>query len=250
VKPPSKGRRAALGAAGFLACALPTVFTVNITRMLLTGEYASHRFHQATGQGLILFALWLIPIIALLRAGWRGRRPSTALGWQHLAFATTGVLCSAIAPGGGAPFLVGVVVVTGALLWLALPQRPRLRASLQVDPVFAPVALLGSAVLLPYVVDQLASQNAVTGGHHAQNPHLFDQAWMSACLVLLAVLGALFPVARHLVGWLACCSLALGAAGLVFGENTAWSLVILGVGVVAATAHVLGRRTALPRQAP
>jgi hypothetical protein len=246
----SKGRRAALGAAGFLACALPTVFTVNITRMLLTGEYASHRFHQATGQGLILFALWLIPIIALLRAGWRGHRPSTAVGWQHLTFAATGVVCAAIAPGGGAPFLVGIVVITGALLWLALPQRPRLWASLQVDPVLAPVALLGSAVLLPYVVDQLAAQNAVTGGHHAQNPHLFDQGWMSVCLVLLAALGALFPVARHLVGWLAGCSLALGAASLAFGESTAWSIVVLGVGAVAASALVLSRRTALSRQAP
>jgi hypothetical protein len=88
---PGIGRRVALVVTGFLACALPIVFTVNISRMLLTGAESDHRFHQATGQGLILFALRLVPLFGLLRVGWRGERPSTALGYQHLAFVGTGI---------------------------------------------------------------------------------------------------------------------------------------------------------------
>jgi hypothetical protein len=56
---PGLGRRAALVVTGLLSLFLPTVFTVNLTRMLLTGVETEHRFHQATGQGLLLFALWL-----------------------------------------------------------------------------------------------------------------------------------------------------------------------------------------------
>ena len=240
---PGRLRRTALVATGFLACALPTVFTVNVTRMLLTGQYADHRFHQATGQGLILFALWLVPLVGLLRAGWAGHRPSPALGWQHLAFVATGVLTAAIAPGGGAPWLVGVIALTGALTWVALPKRPRLRAEVQIDPVLAPVALIGCAVLTPYVIDQLAAQNAVTGGYHAENPHLFDMAWMSACLIALGIVGATLPAARHLVGWLGGGAFALGAAGLLFGQDAGWSSLVLAVGILAGLGCVLGRRT-------
>ena len=85
-----RGRRSLLVVSGLLACAVPAVFTANITRMLLTGVEPDHRFHQLTGQGEILFALWLLPILALLRAGWHGRRPSPAAGWAHLVLALAG----------------------------------------------------------------------------------------------------------------------------------------------------------------
>ena len=246
---PRRRRRVAIAATAFLSCALPTVFTVNISRMLLVGENTDHRFHQATGQGMILFALWLVPLFGLLWAGWHGRRPPSSLGLWHLAFIVTGVVCSAIAPGGGAPFLVTAIAVTGAMVWLALPLRPRLRTRLQLHPVLAPVALLGSALLVPYVVDQLAAQNAVTGGHHAVNPHLFDMAWMSLCLVTLAILAALLPAARHLVVWFAACTSATGVAGLAFGEDSTWSLLVAGVGALAGIAGALTRRRDLARRA-
>ncbi len=239
---PGPGRRAALAVTGFLACALPVVFAVNLTRMLLVGEEPTHRFHQATGQGLVLCALWLVPLLALLRAGWAGRRPSPAAGWQHVAFTTTGVVAAAIATGGGAPYLVGVIAVTGALLWAALPQRPRLLGPVRVDPVLAPLALLTTAWLMPYAVDQLRAQNAVTGGHHAHNPHLFDMAWMSLTVMALAVLAALLPQLRRLVGWVAGACLVTGAAGLAFGEPTTWSVLTLALGAAAAGAAALGAR--------
>jgi hypothetical protein len=246
---PRPRRRAAIATAAFLACALPTVFTVNITRMLLVGENPEHRFHQVTGQGLILFVLWLLPLTGLLRAGWRGERPSTALGWQHLVFVVTGVLCSVIAPGGGAPFLTAVVALTGALVWAALPKRPLLRARVQLHPALAPAALLGAAVLLPYSVDQLAAQNAVAGGHHAINPHLFDMAWLALCLVVLAIAAALLPVARHLMVWFAVATSALGVAGLAFGEDRTLSLTVLGVGVLAGAAWLSTSRAGSSRSA-
>ena len=180
-----------------MTCALPVVFTVNITRMLVTGELAEHRFHQLTCQGLLLFALWLGGLVPLVRAGWSGRRPSSAAGLLHLAFMATGVATAAAAPGGGAPALVGIVVVSGALLWLALPVRPRLRLPVRVDPLLTPLALVAAAVATPYVLDQIALQNAATG-HHAQNPHYFDMAWLVTTLVVVGILGAVLPAVRRL----------------------------------------------------
>ena len=140
------------------------------------------RFHQLTGQGEILFALLALPILALLRAGWHGRRPSPAAGWAHLVLALAGAACAVAAQGGGAPILMVVVGITGALLWASLPVRPRLRVHVQIDPLVMPVALVAGAVLLPYAVDQLALQNAATTGLHAENPHYFDMAWISVTL--------------------------------------------------------------------
>ena len=54
----------------------------------------------------------------------RGRRPSTAAGLLHLTFVGVGLACSVAAPGGGAPILTGLIAVTGALVWAALPLRP------------------------------------------------------------------------------------------------------------------------------
>ena len=241
VDPPSRGRRAALAVVAVLNCALPTIFTINLTRMLLTGELSVHRFHQATGQGLILCALWLLPILAMLRAGWQGRRPSTAVGYLHLVLIVAGSVCTAVAPGGGAPFLVGIIAVTGALLWLALPLRPQLRGPVQIDPLLAPIALTGSALLLPYAVDQLSLQNAATG-HHAQNPHFFDMAWISVTLTCIGFLAALKPALRALAGWFAAGLVVLGVAGITFGESLTWSAAVLVLGLVAAVTPRIARR--------
>jgi hypothetical protein len=239
---PGPVRRTVLAATGFLACALPVVFAVNISRALLTGADADHRFHQATGQGLLLCALWLVPLLGLVRAGWVGRRPSAAAGWQHLALLATGGVCAAVAPGGGAPSLMVVLAVPGALLWVALPKRPRLLGPVQVDPVLAPLALLTTAWFAPYAVDQLSAQNAVTSGLHLENPHLFDMAWVASTLMVTALLAAVLPQVRHLVAWVAGSALVLGGAGLAFGEPTTWSLVTLSLGVACAAAAVARRR--------
>lgn len=232
---PRRPRRAAVLAAGILACALPTVFTVTITRMLLVGELSEHRFHQLTGQGLVLLALWLGGLLPLLVAGWSGRRPPSSAGWLHVVFVTTGVVCAAAAPGGGAPSLMGVIAVTGALVWLALPLRPRLRLPVRVDPLLAPAALVAAAVGTPYVLDQVALQNAATG-YHAQNPHFFDMAWLVTALVVLAVVAALLPALRRL-GVVAGAGLAwTGAAGVLLGADTPFTVLALAVGVAVAAA--------------
>ena len=231
-------RRTAVALTGTVACLLPVVFTVNIGRMLLTGVEADHRFHQATGQGLVLTALWLGALVPLVRAGWAGRRPPVSAGLLHLAFVLVGGLLCLAAPGGGAPALMAVIAVPGALLWAALPLRPRLRQRAQVDPVLAPVALLAAAVFTPFAVDQLALQNAAVG-YHAQNPHLWDMAWMTVTLTVAALLAAVLPAARWLVTWLAVGATVTGAAGLAFGEPTSWSLLVLGLGVAAGVAAIV-----------
>jgi hypothetical protein len=239
---PGAARRTALAVAGFLAAALPAVFAFNMARFLLTGVEPDHRFHQATGQGLLLCAVWLVPVLGLLRAGWAGRRPSAAAGWQHLLLVVAGAVCAAIAPGGGAPALVVVIAVPGALLWAVLPKRPRLLGPVQVDPVLAPLALLTTAWFAPYAVDQLQAQNAVTAGLHEGNPHLFDMAWLVSTVMLTGVLAALLPALRHLSGWVAGVAVVTGLAGLAFGEPTAWSLVTLALGMAAAAVTTVRRR--------
>jgi hypothetical protein len=239
---PGRGRRAAVAVTGFLTCALPVMFTVNVSRMLLTGVDPEHRFHQATGQGLLLFVLWLGALVPLVRAAWAGRRPTTGAAYRHLTFGAAGAVCAALAPGGGAPILVGVIVVTGALLWWALPVRPRLRGRLQVDPLLAPFALALGAVLLPYAADQVAAQNATTSPYHLENPHLFDMAWLAVTLVVLALLAAFLPAVRSLARWAAGCTLGLGVAGLSFGADTTWSFLVLALGLLGSGLVVLQRR--------
>jgi len=238
---PRVGRRVAVVVTGALASFLPSVWALNIARMLLTGDLPEHRFHQATGQGLVLMALWLGAVLPLVRSGWTGRRPSTATGLLHLVFVVVGGLLAVAAPGGGAPALMGAVAVTGTLLWLALPRPPRLRAAFSVDPLLAPVALLSTAVFTPYAAAQVGLQNAATG-YHAQNPHLWDMAWMTLTLCVTAILAAALPSARSLVWWLAAGATTTGVAGLAFGEGTAWSVLVLGVGLVTTGAAVARRR--------
>jgi len=117
-------RRTCLAATAFLTCALPLVFTVNITRMLVTGVESDHQFHQATGQGLVLFVLWLGALVPLIRAGWRGDRPSVAAGYRHLAFVVVGAVCAALAPGGGAPIAGEVWRMSPGALGRFLAELP------------------------------------------------------------------------------------------------------------------------------
>jgi len=243
---PGGWRRAAVAVTGAIACLLPAVFTVNIARMLITGVESEHRFHQATGQGLLLTALWLGALVPLVRAGWAGRRPPLAAGLLHLVFVLIGAGCAAVAPGGGAPILMAVIAVPGALLWAALPQRPRLRTPVQIDPVLAPVALLAAAVFTPYAIDQIGLQDAATG-YHAQNPHFFDMAWMTLTLTTAALLASALPAARRMVLWLALGALVTGAAGVAFGESTTWSLLVLCLGLAAGASAAVRHRVGWTR---
>ena len=235
---PSRPRRVALVAAGLLSCVLPFVFTLNISRMLVVGELSEHRFHQLTGQGLLLFLLWFAGLVPLLRAGWRGSRPSTAAGLLHLTFVGVGLACSVAAPGGGAPFLTAVIAVTGALVWVALPARPRIRTGLRVDPLLAPLALLMAALQTPYAVGQVALQNRAVG-HQAQNPHFFDMAWLMMTVAVLGLLAAGIPAARRLSLWAAVVAGGTGAAGLALAEPMPWAVATLVLGLLVGAVGTL-----------
>lgn len=237
---PGPARRAAVVVAALLSCALPTSFALNISAMLVTQTEADHRFHQLTGQGLVLVALWLGALVPLVLAGWRGERPSTAAGYRHLALVGVGLVAAAVSPGGGARELMAVVAVPGILLWAVLPLRPRLRARTALDPVLAPLALVVAAVLLPYAVDQLTLQVSTTSGYHAENPHFFDMAWVAGIVTVLALLGAVVPVVRGLHRWVGGACGVIGAAGLLLGEPVAWSGAVLALGAAALVAPRLG----------
>lgn len=244
---PSVLRRVALGVTGLLACALPLMWVVNLSRMVLTGELADHRFHQLTGQGLLTAALWLAALLPLLHAGWRGRRPSAATGLLHVSFVGVGLAAAAVAPQGGALVLLAVIAATGALVWLALPRRPRLDG-LDLAPAPLAAALLMSAVIAPYAVDQIALQQVATG-HHADNPHYFDMAWLLLTCAALGVLGSVVRGARRLLLWAGAPVVLTGIAMVALDEGTGQGLSLVAAGAaVLATGAVLEFAGQRPRR--
>ena len=101
-----------------------------------------------------------------------------------------------------------------------------------------------TAFLTPYAADQIGLQNATTDSYHAQNPHMFDMAWLAATIMVIAILSAALPAARPLVRWVAGSCVGIGVAGLAFGEGTAWSLSVLVFGLAAGVAAAVQRRLA------
>lgn len=245
---PRAWRRGAVAVTGVVACLLPTVWTVNFLRMLATGELADHRFHQLTGQGLLLTALWLGALVPVVVAGWQGRRPGTGPALQHLAFTGVGIACSLLAPQGGARSLMVIITVTGALLWLAVPHRTRPRdAAVEIAPVSLAAALLLSAAVAPYAVGQIDLQHTATG-LHADNPHYFDMAWLVLVFAVLGIAGAVVRSARGLQVWSGGGVALTGIAMLVLGEGVVRGVTFVAVGALLLGAWGLGRRGVVPNR--
>lgn len=239
---PSGGRRTAVVVTGALACLLPTVWSVGVTLELLSGIQADHRFHQVTGQGLLLCALWLAGLVPMVRAGWRGLPPSAATVAQAGLFAGAGLAMGVLAPGAGALPVAVATVVTTALLCAALPARPRMRGLLGgLDPLLAPVVLLAAALLTPFVAGEVELQNT-SGDEHAHMAHYFDMAWISVALVLVGALAAVVPAARRRALWLTGGLVLIGAARTVFTGEVTWSLLAIVLGVVGTVAVLADRR--------
>jgi len=240
---PSVLRRVALVAAGLPACFLPVIWGGGAAGMLLTGYENDHRFHQATGQGVLTGVLWLAGLLPLLVAGWRGRRPSTAAGLQHLAFVAASVVAGLFVPGDGVVAVALIVAVTGALVWAALPLRPHLRGAFgALDPALAPVAALTAALYVPFVLGERALQ-ATSTDEHAQMTHYFDMAWVSLALVALALVAAVAGGARRLAVWSTVGTLVVGVARLGFTGELVWSSAAIALGLVGTLVAVLRTRT-------
>jgi len=239
---PSAIRRTAVGITGLLACLLPTVWTVGVVAELVTGAERDHLFHQFTGQGLLLGALWLGGLLPLLAAGWRGVRPGPMAAALHLSVVAGAVVAAALSPGNGGLVVAGIVLVTGALVWTALPLRPRVVPS-GPDPVLAPLALASAALFVPFVLSEAGLQNAMHD-EHAEFSHNFDMVWIGVALVLAAVAAATVPAARRLALWAMLGIAVVGGTRYAFTPETTWSLLAAGLGVLgaAATASRLTRK--------
>jgi hypothetical protein len=239
---PSALRRVGLAATGLLACLLPTVWTAGVVAELVTGAERDHLFHQFTGQGLLLGALWLGGLLPLLIAGWRGVRPSPAVAALHLSVVVGAIAAAALAPGNGGLVVAAIVLLTGALVWTALPLRPRVVPS-GLDPVLAPLALASAALFVPFVLSEAGLQNGMRD-EHAEFSHNFDMAWIGVALVLAAVAAATVPAARRLALWAMLGIAVVGGARYAFTPETTWSLLAAGLGVLgaAATAARLTRK--------
>lgn len=244
VRRPGPGRRIAILLSGLVACALPVVWGLGSLVELVGGTEADHRFHQITGQGLLLSVLWLAGLLPMLRAGWKGRRPSICAGLGHLAFVTATLVTVSFVPGQGVVAVAAIVAVTGGLVWAAIPLRPVLRGALRgVDPVLAPFAMLSAALYTPFVLGERALQQAMAD-EHAELTHYFDMAWISIAVVALALAAALAPAARRLASLSALATVVVGASRLAFTSDVTWSLLAVTLGVVGVVASYLrGRRS-------
>jgi hypothetical protein len=231
---PTAPRRIALVVTGLLACLLPTVWTAGTVAELVTGAERDHLFHQFTGQGLLLGALWLGGLLPLLVAGWRGVRPSPVAGALHLSVVAGAVVAGALAPGNGGIFVAAVATVTGALIWAALPLRPRITAG-GIDPVLGLLAVAAAVLLVPFAISEAGVQNAMHD-EHAEFSHNFDMAWIGVALVLAAVAAAVVPAARRLALWAMLGLAVIGGARFAFTPDVAWSLAAVGLGVLGAAA--------------
>ncbi len=239
---PSRSRRTAVAVTGLLACLAPTVWFVAVVVELATGTEADHRFHQVTGQGLLLCALWLAGLVPMVRAGWRGVAPSAVTVAQAGLFAGAGLAMGLLAPGAGALPVAIATVVTTALLWAALPVRPGMRGLLgHLDPVLAPVVLLTAALVTPFVAGEVELQNT-SGDEHAHMAHYFDMAWLAVALVLVGALAAVAPAARRRALWTTGGLVVVGAARTVFTGEVTWSLLAIALGVVGSLAVLADRR--------
>jgi hypothetical protein len=207
--------------------------------MLVAGYEPDHRFHQLTGQGVLIGVLWLAGLLPLIVAGWGGRRPSTAAGLQHLTFVAASVIAGLVVPGDGVVALALIIAVTGALVWAALPLRPRLRgASGALDPAIAPIAAMTAALYVPFALGQRALQ-ATSTDEHAQMTHYFDMAWLSLVLVALAAVAAVAGGARRLAVWSTAGTLVVGVARLGFTGELPWSSAAIALGLAGTLAAVL-----------
>ena len=231
---PRRARRAAIVGTAVLAGLLPTVWGLGSLVELATGTQTDHRFHQVTGQGLVLSALWLTPVLLLARAGLRGRRPSAAVGLHHLVLMTAGVGAGLLGPGGGG-LAVGVfAAVTGSLLWLALAQRPLLSGA-RLDVVLAPLALLTTALVLPFVASELSLQRDMLD-EHAEMAHYFDMAWVCLTLAGMAVVAALSAASRRLAVPAGAGLALVGVSRFLFTDDVTWSVLAVLLGLAGAVA--------------
>jgi hypothetical protein len=174
------------------------VWGIGVVVELVTGAERDHLFHQVTGQGLLLSALWLGGLWPVAAAGWRGRAPSASAALRLLAFLAAAVVTAVLTPGAGGALVSGFAVVTSAMLWLALPARtPLRRPTLELDPLGLPVVATLASFLVPFSVSEAGLQRAMLD-EHAEYAHNYDMALVSLTLVMLGLAAATVPAARRL----------------------------------------------------
>lgn len=194
-----------------------------------------HAVHNAVVASLLL-VLSAPPVIAIARSPADVLRPLVILG--GVAIAGIGTMVAALTLD---PFTLPFVVLIG-VLWAIVPSR---NGAIPVvgrpSPIMLALIAIAAVPLLNYALGQAELQRTDHASEHAAFFHWVETAFYAVAIMLLGLLGALWPRFFRMATWCAGVALAiLGAASVVFGQHASaigapwsWAALVGGVAFVA-----------------
>lgn len=173
-------------------------------------DQETHAVHNAVVASLLL-VLTAPPMIAVARSPERAIRPLVILG--ALAIAGLAAMALALTPD---PFILPVLVLIGALWWLA-PSRGGAIPAGRPSFVMLALVLAGAVLLVPYAIENAGLQRTDHTTDHAAFYHWVETSFTAAGIVVVGLVAALRPRAFRMATWCAGLALSiLGAASVLF----------------------------------
>jgi len=203
---------------------------------LVGPEQEIHAVHNAVVASLLL-VLSAPPVIAIVRSPERALRPLVILA--AVAIAGLGTMVASLTLD---PFTLPFVVLIG-VLWAIVPSRDG-ALPLVGRPSPIALALLAVAVvpLVNYALGQAELQRTDQASAHAAFFHWVEASFYAVAVVLLGLLGALWPGEFRMATWCAGVALAiLGAASVLLGQHASaigapwsWAALVGGIAFLVA----------------
>ena len=193
-----------------------------------------HAVHNAVVASLLL-VLTAPPMIAVARAPEGAIGPLVILG--VLAIAGLAAMALALTPD---PFILPVLILIGALWWLA-PSREGAVPPGRPSVLMVALVVAAAVLLVPYALENAGLQRTDQTTDHAAFYHWVETSFTALGIVLVGLVAALRPASFQIATWLAGLALAiLGAASVLFpGYASAlvppwsWAALVGGLGFIA-----------------
>ena len=222
--------------AAFMAVSAVAFGLFTVIFGILGPEQEIHAVHNAVVASLLL-VLSAPAAIQVVRAPGRPLRPMVMLG--AVAIAGLGTMVAALTLD---PFTLPFVVLIG-VLWAIVPSRDGAFPLVgRPSPIMLGLLAVAAVPLVTYALGQAELQRTDQDSAHAAFFHWVETSFYAVAVLLLGLLGALWPSEFRLATWCAGLALAiLGAASLVLGAHASaigapwsWAALVGGVAFVAA----------------